>query len=152
MVLIRYLIWERQHVCLFVCFSCRMLSKRASCQSDWWFMLMLGQSMMLTCELPECPDNSDRKAVLGLCSWPTFDCLYPRLDKLPCFKLLDLVGQRIWSLWKLPSKPWSKREVMMTLLSSLMWPVTLTQSWTGLESNPILEITVFTWKAGSGYF
>ena len=33
-----------------------------------------------------------------------------------------------------------------------MWPISLTQSWTGIEINPILEIAVFTWKAGSGHF
>ena len=30
--------------------------------------------------------------------------------------------------------------------------VILTQSWTDLQINPILEITVFIRKAGSGYF
>ena len=30
----------------------------------------------------------------------------------------------------------------MTLLFPLMWPVILTQSWTGLEINPILEIPI----------
>jgi hypothetical protein len=42
------------------------------------------------------------------------------------------VGQRTWILWKLPSKTWSKGEVMMTFLFPLMWSVILTQSWTGL--------------------
>ena len=40
----------------------------------------------------------------------------------------------------------------MTLLYPLVWPVILTQSWTGIEINPILEMTVFIWKAGSGHF
>ena len=43
----------------------------------------------------------------------------------------------------------------MTLLFPLMWPVILTQSWTGLEINPILEkkeMTVFIWKAASRHF
>ena len=33
-----------------------------------------------------------------------------------------------------------------------MGKVSLTQSLTGLEINPILEITVFIWKVGSGHF
>ena len=45
-----------------------MLQDHASYQSDWSDMLMLGQRMMLTCELAECPDNGDRKAVLDICS------------------------------------------------------------------------------------
>ena len=44
------------------------LQEYASCQSDWCDVLMLGKRMMLTCELAECPDNGDRKAVLGICS------------------------------------------------------------------------------------
>jgi hypothetical protein len=57
--------------------------------------------MILTCELAECPENGDRKIVVVICSWHYFACLYPRLDKLPSFKLLDFVGQRTWRLWKL---------------------------------------------------
>jgi hypothetical protein len=45
-----------------------------------------------------------------------------------------------------------KREVIMALLFPLMRPVILIQSWTGLEINPILKITVFIWKTGSRYF
>ena len=52
---------------MFVFFH-RMLQEHASCQSDWYDVLMLGQRMMLTCELAECPDNGDRKAVLDICS------------------------------------------------------------------------------------
>ena len=51
-----------------LCFFHRILQEHASCQSDWCDMLMLGQRMMLTCELAECPDNGDRKAVLDICS------------------------------------------------------------------------------------
>lgn len=40
----------------------------------------------------------------------------------------------------------------MTLLFPLMWSVILTQSWTDLEINPILEITVLLGKTGSGHF
>jgi hypothetical protein len=40
----------------------------------------------------------------------------------------------------------------MTLLFSLMGPVILTQSWTGLETNSILVIIVFIWKADSEHF
>ena len=40
----------------------------------------------------------------------------------------------------------------MTLLFSLTWPIILTQSWTCIETNTILEITVFIWKIGSGHF
>ena len=38
-----------------LCFSPRMLKEHASCQSDWWDILMLGQRMMLTSELAELP-------------------------------------------------------------------------------------------------
>lgn len=66
MILFRYLIWGRGHVCVFFH---RMLQEHASSHSDWWDMLMLGQRTMLTCELAEFPDNEDRKAVLDISSW-----------------------------------------------------------------------------------
>lgn len=65
MILIKYLIWGRGHVCVFFR---RMLQEHASCQSDWCDVLILGQRMMLNRELAECPDNGDRNAVLDICS------------------------------------------------------------------------------------
>jgi hypothetical protein len=59
MILIRYLIWGRVHVFVFFFFH-RMLQVHASCQND--------SCDMLTLELAECPDNGDRKSVLGVCS------------------------------------------------------------------------------------
>ena len=43
-----------------LCFFHRMLQDHAICQND--------SCDKLTCELAECPDNGDRKAVLGICS------------------------------------------------------------------------------------
>jgi hypothetical protein len=51
-------------------------------------------------ELSEYPDNSDLEAVLDICSWCTFVCLYPKLDKLFCFKLWDLMRQRLETTFK----------------------------------------------------
>ena len=47
------------------------------------------------CGLAECPDNGNIRAILGICSWHTLIVKCPRLDKLPCFKLLDFVGQNM---------------------------------------------------------
>ena len=54
----------------------RMLQKHDNCQND--------SCDGLTCEFAECPDFGDKKADLGICFWPTFACLCPRLDKLSC--------------------------------------------------------------------
>ena len=62
---IKYLIWGRGYGCVFFHM---MLQEHASCQSDWCDMLVLGQRMMMTCELAECPDNGDSKAVFDICS------------------------------------------------------------------------------------
>jgi hypothetical protein len=51
-----------------LCFFYRVLKERANCQSDWCDMLMMGERMMLTCELSECLDNGDRKALLDIFS------------------------------------------------------------------------------------
>lgn len=127
-------------------FSLRMLNLHGSCQSDWWDMLMLGQRMMLTVSLLCSLTMLTKKLYWAdIRSWPTFVCLYPRLAKLPCFKLLDLVGQRKWRPGNCLQKL-SNREVIVTLLFPLIWSVILTQSWTSLQINPILEkkkMTVF---------
>jgi hypothetical protein len=65
MIPIKYLIWEEG---MFVVFFHRIQQEHASYQSDWCGMLMLGQRMRLTCELAECTDNGDRKAILDICS------------------------------------------------------------------------------------
>ena len=64
-----------------------------SCLLPEWFVTCWHKRIMLTCELAECPDNGDRKAVLSVCSWPTFACLCPKLDKLSC------LASRFDALW-----------------------------------------------------
>jgi hypothetical protein len=61
-----------------------------------------------------------------------------RQAKLPYFKLLDLWDREHRDSGKINQV----EELIMTLLFPLMWSVILTQSWTGLERNPILEIQI----------
>ena len=105
MILIRYLIWGRGHVCDFSSGCCRRVLTARVIGVIYWH-----KRIMLTCELAESPDNGGRRTVLDICSWTTFACLYSRLDQLPCFKLLDFIGQRTWWLWKLPSKKFNQIE------------------------------------------
>jgi hypothetical protein len=78
-ILIRCLVWGIGHVCVFSteCWG-SLLAARVIGVTCWH------KRIMMTCELAEWPDNGDRKAVLGVCSWPTFACLRPRLGKLSC--------------------------------------------------------------------
>jgi hypothetical protein len=134
MILIRYLIWRRGHVCVFSTECCRsMLDAR-----------VIG----VTCWHTE--NNADLWACWVPWQWWQKSCIwYMFLTHLclPVSKirqdalLLDLVGQRIQRL-ETDLEKLSRGEVIMTLFFHLKWPVILTQSWTGLEINPILEIPI----------
>ena len=84
-----------------------------------------------------------------------WECLYLRLDKMPCPRLLDLVEQRTWTLWNLPPADQSDVEVViMTLLCPLI--LLLLQPnhgvvWKSINTGQ-KKMTVGIWRAGFGHF
>lgn len=96
-----------------------------------------------------CPDNHDREAPVGTHFWLTFACPYQTRQSIS-LNIFDLVWQKTWMWWKLHLK--RKINQIEMLLSwpfsfFLMWPVTLTQSGTGLQSN-IGEKMKWQWVFG----
>ena len=141
MILIRYLIcgWGHIRVFFFSAGCCRsMLAARVIGETCWcwdkewcWPVSLLSALTMVTGKLywkyvldPLLPISQIGQAAL--------------LQAFrPCgTENMETVKTDLENLIK------KKKEVIMTLLFPLMWPVILTQSWTGLEINPILEIPI----------